>query len=217
MIKKTKSISINILTAVVILFSFLLATVGVGHAWFTSENHRGIQIVIDIGQLNLKLYENSIKTENQVFTNNTNESLGSAANYIDLNGKLMPDTNIPLNLFLTNEDEGAGVYVRFSLKLVACKVTEDIEIPIEITIPTDSNIVKDGNYYYYTVKNVDNEGKIYRDSTKDILFEKPEDGIASIKLTESFSIPFSSFENSNIHGGETVKLLLNVEGSSTGF
>ena len=68
MSKKTKNISINVLSVFIILVCLLFAVVGETNAWFTAEHQNGIQIVVDVGVLKLKVYQNSIDDNNQIST-----------------------------------------------------------------------------------------------------------------------------------------------------
>ena len=158
MLKKTKNISINILTAVVILLSLLLVATGVTNAWFTTDGTRKLKLVFNVGQLNVKLYQTIGEEEIEVFTNSVNENAGNSAKYITLTDEILPDQVVDLNLKLKNEDKGAGVYIRYQFALYACGVEEDILIPIDIQLPENETVVKDGDYFYYTAINTDASG-----------------------------------------------------------
>ena len=47
MVKRKQNISINILAVLVLLLSVLLLSIGVGNAWFTSSQDKGIKISIN--------------------------------------------------------------------------------------------------------------------------------------------------------------------------
>ena len=57
MIKKTKSISINIVSVIIILTCLLLGLVTPTNAWFTDQHHDGIYINVTVSNLNFKLYQ----------------------------------------------------------------------------------------------------------------------------------------------------------------
>ena len=196
MVKKQQNISINILAVLVLLFSLLLLSVGVGNAWFTSSQERGIKISVRVDEYNVKLYQLTTVEQQEnatlVYTYNKNNK-NSTSNYINLDYEsLVPEEFINLKLKLVNEDNGAGVLLRYSLKLYACGVDEDTLIPINITLGSD--FLQNEDYCYYV-----DESEVNK------TFVKPNETI----LCTGFKIPYSSFKLLN--GGETVRLELLLE------
>ena len=140
---KTKSttISINALSVLVILMCLLLSVIAPVNSWFRDSHENGVQIIVDVGTLNLKVYQNALPTEsemqtnptkNEIFSNETNTKYETDKNedqtdntktnpqYIALGGEIKPDTAVPLKLILANKDEGsASMYVRFKLEVYA--------------------------------------------------------------------------------------------------
>ncbi len=209
MVKKTKSISINIISVFIILICLLLSCVGVTNAWFTSESQNGVLIKINVGKLQLNLYQDINGTSTKILTDVEN---GSAAKpqYVVLNGAILPDVKNDLILTLSNEDEGsASMYVRFKFEIYARGVLSDTLIESRIdgyvkqTSTTSGFVLSDGYYYY-------------RDKTgANALFEKG----ASEVIMESFIVPYSSFINDagtlKIINSDTIYINLVVEASSS--
>ena len=193
MVKKQQNISINILAVLILLLSLLLLSVGVGNAWFTSSQDRGIKISVRVDEYNVKLYQLDIQENSTLIYTYSKNNKNETDNYINLNSDILaPEQFINLKLKLVNEDSGAGVHLRYSLKLYACGVDEDTLIPINITLGSD--FLQNEDYFYY----VDNQ-----DEHK--TFAKPNETI----LCTGFKIPYSSFQLFN--GGETIRIELVIE------
>jgi len=195
MIKKTKNISINILAVLVTLFCLLLTCVGVGNAWFTTSQNKGMYVVVYINEYNLSLYQ--IKTVDEqevstpVYTYKKNDKY-SYNNYLELSAPLKPEEFIDLKLKIVNEDAGGGVYVRYKFNIYICRAGEDEELAIDLTIGEDFK--QDGEYYYYVDDQLNNK-----------LFVTGGETI----LCTGFEIPYDVFKTLN--GGETIRAELLVE------
>ena len=68
MIKNKSTISINILSVLIILMSVFIAVVGSTNSWFTSKQENGVQIIINVGDLKLNLYQKIKDEETQQVT-----------------------------------------------------------------------------------------------------------------------------------------------------
>lgn len=187
MLKKTKGISINIVSVFVILTCLLLSCVGVTNAWFTSEHQNGVEIVVNIGDLKLSLYQKIGDNYVQVF-NNTENKTSANPNYIVLDNKIVPDEDVNLNLKINNEDPGStSMYLRFKFELFIRGVEEDTLLPCNIDgfdEPTETSygFTYNNGYYYYTNVNGEN-----------VQFAKSSSAI----LMESFNVDYSNFIESD--------------------
>jgi hypothetical protein len=195
MIKKKQNISINILAVVVLLFTVLLLSIGIGNAWFTSSQDRGIKISVKVSEYNVTLNQVIDGKNVEVYTykkNEREEEKGNATKFITLSQMLMPEEDINLQFNLINNDNGAGVYLRYKLNVYACGVDEDTIVPINLNLGND--FIEDSGYYCYA-EGVGNY----------IAFKKSD----TITLCTSFAIPYSSFQA--FDGGETVRMELIIE------
>ena len=198
MFKNVKNISINILTVLIVLFTLLTLSISVGNAWFTSAENRGFYVIMDIGQLNLKLYQTIDSKEYEIFTNSKNEKQ-KTSNYVKLSGEILPEQFTDLNLTLKNEDEGIGTCIRFKFEVYACDNSGNSTLlPVNLTL--GENIVQNGDYYCYGVN---------EDSFTYTKFNKSE----SLVLFTGFTLPFSSYEM--VSSGETIKVALTIEAGNT--
>ena len=183
--KKASSISINIVSAFVILLCLLLGVVNPVNAWFTDAHKNGVKIVVDIGDLKLKLYQNSKSTANEIFTNEDNLA-NSTTQYVTLSGEIKPDTNVGLTLILSNEDQGsASMFVRYKFELYRRTQTTDVLLTTNLSGFTAQSGSQKGfklnttdGYYYY--KNTTGENA---------LFEKN----ATATIMTGFTVPYSAF------------------------
>ena len=195
MVKRKQNISINILAVLVLLLSVLLLSIGVGNAWFTSSQDKGIKISIKVNEFNVALYQvttvNQQENLDEVYTYRRNDR-EATSKYITLSQMLQPEEEIDFKFKLVNNDAGAAVYLRYSLNLYACSVDADTNIPINVTLGED--FIQDGDYFYY----VDSQ-----DAYK--TFAKTNETI----LCTGFTIPYSSFASFN--GGETVRVELVIQ------
>ena len=160
MTKRNSTISINIISALIILISIFVALVGNVNAWFTAEHKDGIQMIINIGDLKLNLYQRITGQEelNEVYTYAENlKDTTTTKKYIDFKGKVLPDGQNYIELILKNEDQGsAAMYLRFKFELYVRNATKDILIPTTIYGVDEKFELKpaqtgnnDSGYYYY--------------------------------------------------------------------
>lgn len=222
MMKKSKSISINILSAIIILTCLLLGLVTPTNAWFTDSHQDGIYINVQVSNLNFKLYQHIDGEDVEIYTYEKNTEYetdnkdDTNTQFVELDGKISPDENVALQLKLKNEDKGeTSVFIRFRLQLMARGIAEDTEIPINLidyTAPTastpgfvkgDASKGEDANYYYYKESNLETAG-----------YAKFEQN-AEAYILQSFNVPYSSFfdETGNmiIKNSETVYIKLVIE------
>ena len=225
MLKKSKSISINILSVFIILTCLLLGLVAPTNAWFTDHHNNGILIGVTVGNLNLKLYQitknaQSQDVETEILTNLKNEindtdaDASTTVQYISLGGKISPDQAVTLNLKLKNTDKGeSSMYVKFKFELYLRGTTADTLVPTTIsgfTAPTSTakGFVKGtGDYYYYKATSAANAANAQ--------FAKNE----SAMLMTSFTVPYSSFIDANgnmlIKNSDSVYIKFSVEASES--
>ena len=211
MIKKTKPISINILSVFTILVSLLLSCVGITNAWFTSEKQNGVKIIVSVGAFQLNLYQDIDGEDTKILTNKDNET-STSPQYVDIGDKILPDTPIELDLTLINEDSGsAAMYVRYKFEVYARGVNSDMLIPCTIagfTQQTETQVGFDldesNGYYYY--KDTDGTNKLFTKGT-------------SQTLMTTFTIPYSSFINSNgslkLINSDTIHIKVIIDASSS--
>ena len=57
MIRNKKTISINILSAILILISLFIVIVGQTNSWFTSVHYNGVRLDVFVGGLKYELYQ----------------------------------------------------------------------------------------------------------------------------------------------------------------
>lgn len=230
MIKKSKSISINIVSVFIILTCLLLALITPTNAWFTDKHNSGIYINVTVSNLNLKVYQTIDSSDIEIYTNKKNEEnekdgdTSTNMQFIQLSQKIEPEENVDLKLKLKNEDQGeTSVYIRFKFQLMARGVDEDTEIPIQIydfTAATASTpgFVKEGDYYYYKENSL--EGAANALFAKGAGIDNPiTPADESIYLLQGFNVPFSSFydeenENMIIKNSETVYIKLTIDESA---
>ena len=88
------------------------------NSWFTSSKYNGVQIMVDVGELKLKVFQNdaSVK-ENEILTNSKNTEFETDENpngtpntetspsYVNLTGKIIPGEWVDLVLILLRLDQ----------------------------------------------------------------------------------------------------------------
>lgn len=207
--KKAHSISINILSAFVILLCLFLGAVNPVNAWFTDSHKNGVQIQVEIGDLKLKVFQNNASVAGNEISTNADNVENKTNKYIQLSGEIKPQTPVTLKLILTNKDTGsASMYVRYKFEVYTRAIGGDEKLEgVEIAGFVAPNgetkgIVKDGDYYYY------------RDSSNaNALFTKGSE----VVMFETFTIPFSAFVDASgnmlITNNATIYLKLIVEAS----
>lgn len=217
MLNKKSSISINIVSAFIILISLLLCVVGDTNAWFTSQHKEGVQIIVNVGDLKLNLYQKiSASVTNPVYTYDDNNKDGvTDKKYVSLSGKIIPDEQVDLELILKNEDKGSSaMYLRFRFELYARGENEDILITTKL-VGTDAhfkykeyeaNNENSGYYYYKTAASGESvNAKFAQNST-------------GISLMTDFVVEYDSLldgQNLTNISSETVYIKLTIDASIT--
>lgn len=223
MIKKTKPISINILSVFIILTCLLLSVVGTTNAWFTDKHHDGILINISVGNLNLKLFQitkdsQDQEIETEILTNLKNEQNATdkddntVTQYIVLDGKIIPDEWVGLKLKLKNSDKGkSSMYVKFKFELYLRGVSSDTLVETEIKgyqSPDENTkgfVEGEEGFYYYKESSLQD--------ANNSLIEQEEDPL----IMTHFKVPYSSFVDANgnmlIKNSETIYIKIIVEAS----
>ncbi len=194
--------------------------VGKTNSWFSYSNFKGVEIVAQIGILDLKLYQQIGGNTNEILTNEVN-SEESKKQFVQISGVINPDEEKDLILILKNQDPGStSMYVKFKFEIYARGVTQDTLIPTEISgfaKPSDSanGFVLDEESGFYYLKNNSGDNVVLR-SAKELT---KETGTAvavgeEIKLMEKFKIPFSSYVAANGNfkhtNSETIYIKLTV-------
>ena len=222
MTKQTKSISINVLSALIVLMSLFNGIIGGTTAWFTAEHKNGIYIQMEIGDLKLKLYKTSVAANNLVYTYEENESMGEAnQSFVPLAGEIKPDEFNSLVIILSNEDAGsASMYIRYKLEMYRRSQGDepDLLVPIDITqyVPTGSGANRfrahsDGYCYYQTATGA--SAGSYSSSYNARLLKNE-----TAQLFTGFTVPYSSFLDRTgnlIDGSDSLYIKLTVEASVT--
>lgn len=207
----------NILFIATLLLALLVASVGVANAWFVASHRKGLQIIMQLGQMKILLYQEVSGNEILIKTNGDNAKEDDPT-YITLEKEeIVPDEENELKLILENDDLGSGTYLRFKFEIYTQQVRYDDaqqkyvkhEVKVPVNVMLGDSIVKSGDYYYYGT--VDNEGNL----TDSIFFEKTSDDPVRLTLMTGFEVPYSSFDL--LEGSETVKLVLNIEGSNVKY
>ncbi len=214
--KKTTSISINVLSAMVILLCLLLSVVQPVNSWFTAIDKEGIRIDVFVGNLNLNLYQDSISVDNEIYTNQENQKPEVATKkYVTLDGEILPDEWVDLKLILANDDLGSsGMFVRFKFELFMRGVTADTLLTSIIT--SDKTLEEPENY----VQDFVYAGGwfTYSKLGQQAILEKN----TSATLMSSFKVPFSAFESSGtenkpITNSDTVYIKLTIQAQTVQF
>lgn len=211
--KLQKNSQLYILSVMTVLIILSLAVVGITNSWFTSGENKKIEMVINIGQIDIGVYQvKSDGSEVLINTNQANQS-SSSPSYVDLTDEtnsreIIPDQNYTLNLILKNNDEGnQSLYLRYKIELYACNNGEDILLHPTIsgfTVPSAgaNGFVYDETDGYYYYRNSAGENQTYNSMADD-------------SIIGTFSIPYSDFaftDNYSTINGNNLKLVLTVEG-----
>ena len=190
------------------------------NAWFSYTNFKGVEIVAQIGMLDLKLYQQIESESYEILTNDVN-SKESKKQYVQINGVINPDDEIDLILTLKNEDPGStSMYVKFKFEIYARGVTNDILVPTEISGIQKPNenangfVLDESSGFYYLKNNAGNNvvlrgaKELSKDTGSEVTVGE------EIRLMEKFKIPFSSFVNASggfiFSNSETVYIKLTV-------
>lgn len=204
--------SLNVLTVLVILVGLLLAFVGVTSAWFTSGQGLQIECIVNIGQMNLSVYQ-VMDSGDEILIRTFNENETSTTpSYVDItNGagtkEIIPDVQNSLTLKLVNNDAGTqSVYLRYKIEFYVSNYNSD-DILLDSNIsgfiaPTETSngFVYSNGYYYY--QNASGENQI---------FDLNED----VNLMTSFTISYSNFEFDGEYptiSGNNFKMIITIEG-----
>lgn len=214
MIKRKTSISINIVSALIILVSLFIGICGHANAWFTAEHKNGVSIIINVGDIKLKLYQLGT-TENEkreLYTNDVNADTNTTTKqYVELNGPIVPGEQTELKLKLENKEAGSTpMYVRYQFQLFMRGAESDIEIPVTIAgdnswseTQTGFKYKSDG-YYYYCDTDGNNTKLAYN---------------ASVMLMNYFAIEYEDVYTSsglNYASSNAVYIKLSIDANLTG-
>lgn len=208
MIKKSRSNSILIVSAIIMLITVLVGLVVPINSWFTTSHKPGIEFVVQIEDLKLKLYQNSVSAANLL---NKLDDGESTPRYIALSGEILPYQTNSLTLILANEDDGeSSMYVRFKFELYALGVSSNTLLTTTlsgVTAPTSSvagfNLGLDGFYYY---QNNSGTNQLFARQT-------------SITLMQGFVLDCANFVTDSgqflLNGSETLRIVLTIQASLT--
>lgn len=214
MTKKTTSISINVISALIILISLFIGVVGSTNSWFTANHLNGVEILLSVGELKLNLYQKIGTEEVAIYTYDENALPETTTkSYITLEDKVIPDEDVGLELILKNEDAGSSaMYLRFRFELYARGADGDRPIPTSL-VNSNANF----KFKEY-VKNDDNSGYYYYTGSdgKNALFNQNTTGIT---LMKAFVVEYEDMfdetgELLNI-SSETLYVKLTIDASVT--
>ena len=217
MLKRKTSISINIVSVLIILVSLFMCYVGKTNAWFTSMHKDGVEIIVNVGDLKLNLYQKFAEDDiRAVYTYKDNNKEGATEKkYISLSQKIIPGSPVNLNLILKNEDQGsAAMFLRFKFELFARGETEDTLIPTKIDGMNEKfeyknyveNDVNSGYYYYKKSTAKESENGVFAQNAQ------------GLDLMTSFVVDYDKLfdGNSLTHAmSETVYIKLTIDASVT--
>lgn len=204
----------NFVTAILALLVLLLAFTGITYAWFTSGSGLSVEMVVNIGGLNLKMYQSISGSRVEINTLEDNAD-SATASYVDItNGdgvlEIRPDTTYTLNLILSNEDAGSEApYIRYKIEMYAQNYPTDILLNPNITISSPSTdtgagvfVLDSDGYYYYQNSSTGNPIEYSSGTSKTMI--------------STFTIPYSDYYNNPNINGNSIKIVITVEGSDTG-
>ena len=207
MIKKRKSISITIISALLLLTCLFAYLILPTNSWFSTSHSEGIKVTVKVAALNLNVYQDSVTSSNLLTT--LDDAEAETPRYINLpNGKVLPDTAMDLKLIASNTSAGAvAMYIRFKVQLYALTYSGNTLIPCEVSRTTETENASSGTF------ELENDGYYYfRNNGENVKLAIN----ASETLMEKIVIPQSSFNNNGnmlIDGGETLKIVVTIEGS----
>ena len=207
--KSKKSLSINILSAMVILISLFTCSFYGVNSWFSQTHNNGIEIFVDLADLMINVYQKEGGT-NRLLTpmlEPGNES------YVNLSGKIIPDQSVALEMVLGNDEAGSSpVFVRFKFNLYVRGVDQDQVISTQISGYVQQSASSEGfkyndddGYYYYSDKQ-GNPTKLASGST--------------VGMMNSFVVAYEDLLNSgqlsNLNG-DLVYIVLTVDANIDGW
>lgn len=195
-----------------IIFACLLFPILKTNAWFTSGDNQQVQIILEISNINLQVYqklpgESGEGTLIKTYEENNEEQEKSYINLTDSSNnvvrEILPNTDYSLNLTLKNADTGsASVFVRYKIEMFINGETDtliDLNI-IGASAPNGATagFELDSDGYYY-----------YRNSSGNQRYPSQ----ANLNMLTAFSIPYSEFiDITNDINADSVKLAVTIEG-----
>lgn len=195
-----------------IILACLLFPILKTNAWFTSGDNQQVQIILEISNINLQVYqklpgESGEGTLIKTYEENIAEQEKSYINLTDSSNnvvrEILPNTEYSLNLTLKNADTGsASVFVRYKIEMFINGETDtliDLNI-IGASAPNGATagFELDSDGYYY-----------YRNSSGNQRYPSQ----ANLNMLTAFSIPYSEFiDITNDINADSVKLVVTVEG-----
>ena len=195
-----------------IILACLLFPILKTNAWFTSGDNQQVQIILEISNINLQVYqklpgESGEGTLIKTYEENNEEQEKSYINLTDSSNnvvrEILPNTDYSLNLTLKNADTGsASVFVRYKIEMFINGETDtliDLNI-IGASAPNGATagFELDSDGYYY-----------YRNSSGNQRYPSQ----ANLNMLTAFSIPYSEFiDITNNINADSVKLVVTIEG-----
>lgn len=195
-----------------IILACLLFPILKTNAWFTSGDNQQVQIILEISNINLQVYqklpgESGEGTLIKTYEENDEEQEKSYINLTDSSNnvvrEILPNTDYSLNLTLKNADTGsASVFVRYKIEMFINGETDtliDLNI-IGASAPNGATagFELDSDGYYY-----------YRNSSGNQRYPSQ----ANLNMLTAFSIPYSEFiDITNDINADSVKLVVTIEG-----
>lgn len=195
-----------------IILACLLFPILKTNAWFTSGDNQQVQIILEISNINLQVYqklsgESGEGTLIKTYEENDEEQEKSYINLTDSSNnavrEILPNTEYSLNLTLKNADTGsASVFVRYKIEMFINGETDtliDLNI-IGASAPNGATagFELDTDGYYY-----------YRNSSGNQRYPSQ----ANLNMLTAFSIPYSEFiDITNNINADSVKLVVTIEG-----
>lgn len=195
-----------------IILACLLFPILKTNAWFTSGDNQQVQIILEISNINLQVYqklpgESGEGTLIKTYEENDEEQEKSYINLTDSSNnvvrEILPNTEYSLNLTLKNADTGsASVFVRYKIEMFINGETDtliDLNI-IGASAPNGATagFELDSDGYYY-----------YRNSSGNQRYPSQ----ANLNMLTAFSIPYSEFiDITNDINADSVKLVVTIEG-----
>ena len=208
---KSRNLIIWIISSFIIL-ACLLFPILKTNAWFTSGDNQQVQIILEISNINLQVYqklsgESGEGTLIKTYEENDEEQEKSYINLTDSSNnvvrEILPNTDYSLNLTLKNADTGsASVFVRYKIEMFINGETDtliDLNI-IGASAPNGATagFELDSDGYYY-----------YRNSSGNQRYPSQ----ANLNMLTAFSIPYSEFiDITNNINADSVKLVVTIEG-----
>ena len=195
-----------------IILACLLFPILKTNAWFTSGDNQQVQIILEISNINLQVYqklpgESGEGTLIKTYEENIAEQEKSYINLTDSSNnvvrEILPNTEYSLNLTLKNADTGsASVFVRYKIEMFINGETDtliDLNI-IGASAPNGATagFELDSDGYYY-----------YRNSSGNQRYPSQ----ANLNMLTAFSVPYSEFiDITNNINADSVKLVVTIEG-----